>query len=301
MQRWHYVVLAQKPPSDHLQRLAEGYRLFRETKAGLYYLTAYPDAAGDRPCFAGHLDRKITHCVDVTAVERFISQRGDGPVIRPQDVSLDLIQRAASLSAQLGVAVLAVEETDDEYAMAALVESGALAYLRFRAPSTAQSEHNALVEVAYRLEDGFRVEKRPMADGAALAPLAISEAFGIDCPSLFNYAEPKPSAALANRHAKQLHLPMQVYLDSFGVFRRIGESAPRVGRAGRVWILLRYAGSVLALPFIIVATVALAMFYSGRPGAEPTVTGARLFWLGLACVAVPAVVMLLLIRAAAAG
>ena len=298
MQRWHYVVLAQRPSADHLQGLAEGYRLFREARTGLYYLTAYPDAAGNRPCFAGSVDREITHRVDLSALERFRLQQPDGAVIGPHDVNPDLIQQAASLAAQLGVAVLVVEETDDEYAMAAQVEGGALTYLRFRAPSAAQPDHHAVTEVIYRPKDGFRVEVRPLADGAGLAPLAISEAFGTQRLRLFNYAEPKPSAAQAKRHAGQLQVPVQAYLDSFGVFRRMGEGAPRIGRADQLRIALRYAGSVLALPFIIVATVALALYYSGKPRAEPKVSGPRLFWLGLAIVAVPVVAALLLLRAA---
>lgn len=292
----HFVVLAERPSVTALGRLEDGYQLFRESRTGLYYLTAWSQPPAQRPDFQGWLARAEGRRVDLSALQCFMAEARERIAMRPHEVRLALIGRAATLSALLEGPVLVIEENADDYAMAAMVERGALAYLRFHTTSAAPADRAAALDVIYRPESGFRVVERAAADGAEIAATAISDAFGIVRPRLFNYAEPKPSRAEARLLAGPLQVTVQEYLDSYGVFRRIGLAPPRTALPGRGTVRLRRAGSLVVLPFILVATVALALLYSGRPQADPRVTGARLFWLGLAIVALPVLAVLGLIH-----
>lgn len=293
----HFVVLGERPSDSNLRRLADGYQLFQEARTGLFYLTANSGSLRRRPDFAGFLEREITHRVDVSPLERFISEAQGGLNIRKHEISFDLIQRAASLSSQLDMAVLVVEETDDEYAMAAMIDKGALAYLRFRTSLMAGMKEGALVEVTYRDGDGFNIDYRPSDNGAGLAPVAIADVFRTSRLRLFNYAEQKPSREQAKGYADQLGISIQDYLDSFGVFERVSHAPPRSSVASRMIVPIRYALSLVALPFIIASTVVLALIYSGRPQADPVVSIWRLIWLGLAILAIPVLAVVFVVRA----
>lgn len=294
----HFVVLGERPSESNLRRLADGYQLFKEARTSLFYLAANSGPLRRRPDFAGFLEREITHRVDVSPLKRFISEAPGGLSIRKHEISFDLIQRAASLSSQLDMAVLVVEETDDEYAMAAMIDKGALAYLRFRTSLRAGMNEGALVEVTYRDGDGFNIDHRPSDNGPDLAQVAIADVIRTSRQRMFNYAEQKPSREQAKQYAGQLGMSVQDYLDSFGVFERVSHAPPRSSAASRMIVPIRYALSLMALPFIIVSTVALALIYSGRPQAEPVVSSWRLIWLGLAILVIPILAVVLVVRAA---
>lgn len=283
MWRRHFVVLREEPAEGKLRQLADGYRLFQESRTGLYFLAAYGNRPGGRPDFDGFLDCAISHRLDLAALRQFLSDPPGSLEILRHDVNFDLIHRAASLSRQLDLAVLAIEETDDDYAMAAMVQDGTLDYLRFRT----SRRDGTPVDIVGRTAEGFAVTPASMDETHAFALAAMADAFAVAGLRPFNFAEEKPSPEQARSDAARLGLPLKAYLDSFGLFRRVSEAPPRLTPADRIAIPLRRGLSLLALPFILTGLLAVALLYSGRPGADPGSEPWRLFLIGLGVLAAP--------------
>ena len=278
----HFVVLGDLPAREKLARLKDGYQLFREDRTGLYYLTAHITPLARRPDFGGLLERGEGHRIDLAPLERLLAGESRLRGIKRHDVSFDLIHRAATLSRQLAVPVLAAEVTDDDYAMAAMADGGALRYLRFRTELQDEAGSIRLAEVTYTPEGGISIDPAPDDAIYGLAQRAIRDLFGVDGVDLDKYSEPRPP---------------RTGREGYGQFTRLSHAAPHVGRADRLLVPLRYGVSFVTIPFILAGTVLAALIYSGRPGSQPALTVWRLFLLGFAALALPVVVLVLILRA----
>lgn len=297
MWRAHFVVLGHLPAEDALQNLADGYQLFHETRTGLYYLTAHSEPLGRRPNFGGFLEREIAHRADLSPLERFLAEDHPALDLKSYEVSFELVHRTATLSLQLAMPVLAAELTDDEYAMAVMADKGRLEYLRFRTTLKAGMEDADLVEVTYTPAAGFTLAGPVSGQMHGLAAAAIADVFAVSGEELDKYADAKPTRDAGKRVAARLGVPAEVWLDSFGVFKRISHAPPRLTLATRLLIPLRYAASLLLLPFLFAGTLALVLVYSGKPNADWTTSTWRLLLAGLAVLAIPIVIVALLVRA----
>lgn len=297
MWRAHFVVLGHVPAEDALQKLDDGYQLFHETRTGLYYLTAHSDPLKRRPDFGGFLEREITQRADVSPLERFLAENHPTLDLKNYEVSFDLAQRAATLSLQLGMPVLAAEVTDDEYAMAVMADKGRLEYLRFRTTLKNGGVDTDLVEVTYTPAAGFTIADPVSRRMYGLAEAAIADVFAVSGVELDKYADRKPTRDTGKRAAARLGVPAEAWLDNFGVFKRIGHAPPRITLATRLIIPLRYATSLLLLPFIFAGTLAYVIVNSGNPKADSTIGGIRLFLIGLAVLAIPIMLMVWIVQA----
>ena len=264
------MVLGDLPARENLARLEDGYQLFRESRTGLHYLTAWVTPPTRRPDFGGFLERGTGHRIDLAPLERLLAGESRLGAVKRHEVNFELIQRAASLSRQLDMAVLVAEVTDDDYAMAVMAERGALRYLRFR---TELQDHGAgatLAEVTYSPDAGI-----------GLAQRAIRDLFRVEGADLDKYCQQRPPGNAD---------------ESYGLFTRLRRAPPRLSLAARLLVPLRHAGSFLTIPFILVGTVLIALVYSARPGKEPVLTVWRLFLLGFAALAVPVALLVLILR-----
>ncbi len=198
------------------------------------------------------------------------------------EVNFELIQRAASLSRQLDMAVLVAEVTDDDYAMAVMAERGALRYLRFRTELQDQGAGATLAEVTYSPDAGIGIDAAPDDAIHGLAQRAIRDLFRVEGADLDKYCQQRPPGNAD---------------ESYGLFTRLRRAPPRLSLAARLLAPLRHAGSFLTIPFILVGTVLIALVYSARPGKEPVLTVWRLFLLGFAALAVPVALLVLILRA----
>ena len=297
MWRSHFVVLRELPTASALAQLAEGYQLFQETRTGLHYLTAHRKPPNKRPDFGGFLEREIKHRADLAAVQQFLAQDYANLALKSYEVSSDLIHQAATLSMRLAVPVLAAEVTDDEYAMAVLADKGEIAYLRFRTTQKSGAEEADLVEVSYSPAAGFIIAPPAFGQMCGLAQTAIADVFAVSGVDLDRYTDRKPTRGAGRREATQLGMPVESWLDSFGVFMRVSHAPPRLTLATRLLIPLRYAAALLLLPFLFVGTVVFAIVYAGKPGADWDVSGGRLSLIGLAVLAIPILLVVWAIRA----
>lgn len=297
MWRSHFVVLKTMPSESSLERLAEGYQLFKEARTGLFYLTEHSAPLGRRPDFAGFLEREITHPVDVSQVKRLIADKSSALNVEKLEVSHDLIQRTVSLSKQLEMPVLAAEITDDDYAMAAMANTGTLEYLRVRTSVKRAADDEALVEMIYTPEGGCTIDYTPSEEIYGLGQTAISDVFNIEGVNLYNYCQQKPSREVIGHSPDQSRYSTKTELDSYGVFKRLSHASPRVTFAARILKPLRYSASFVALPFILTGMALYALIYSGNPKADGNVSVWRLFLLGLAALAIPSLIVICLLRA----
>jgi hypothetical protein len=278
MWRSHFVVLVDRPAAQVLAQLSDGYQLFQERRTKLYFLTAYSQPLGRRPDFSGIFSRETLHRIDVSFLKRFQLEYGGTYRILDHQLNFDLVQRAVSLSQQLAMRVLVTEITDDDYAIAVMANTGTIDYVRFRisAPQSA--------EAVYRASIGFTVDTEPVDAIYGLAETALADVFGVRGVDLQIFAEDPSLGAEADR-------------DRFGMFKRLGYAPPKLTRFDRMLVPLRYAGSVLALPFILSGILAYAILASGHAKASAHVTVMRLFVIGLVVLAVPLVLLIWLIRA----
>ena len=297
MWRSHFVVFEEMPSKGGLEKLGDGYQLFRETRTRLLYLTAHSEPLRRRPDFAGFLEREIRYKADVSALQHLLGAESGDLATRTKDIDFGLIHRAASLSRQLEVPVLVAEITDDEYAMAVMADNGALTYLRFRTMLTDEAGELALVEVRYRPESGLKIDRKPSQDIYGLAQTAIGDVFQIRGLDLYHYCQDKSPKANAKRSADSVHLPIKENRDSYGAFKRLNHAAPQITFATRLLITFRYAGSFLVLPFILVGMVLLAIIYSDKPNAEPDTSLGKFFCLGFAALVIPVLAGVLVLRA----
>jgi hypothetical protein len=281
MWRAHFVVLGDLPARENLARLDDGYQLFRESRTGLHYLTAWVTPPTRRPDFGGFLERGTGHRIDLAPLERLLAGESRLGAVKRHEVNFELIQRAASLSRQLDMAVLVAEVTDDDYAMAVMAERGALRYLRFRTELQDQGAGATLAEVTYSPDAGIGIDAAPDDAIHGLAQRAIRDLFRVEGADLDKYCQQRPPGNAD---------------ESYGLFTRLRRAPPRLSLAARLLAPLRHAGSFLTIPFILVGTVLIALVYSARPGKEPVLTVWRLFLLGFAALAVPVALLVLILR-----
>ena len=275
------MVLGDLPARENLARLEDGYQLFRESRTGLHYLTAWVTPPTRRPDFGGFLERGTGHRIDLAPLERLLAGESRLGAVKRHEVNFELIQRAASLSRQLDMAVLVAEVTDDDYAMAIMAERGALRYLRFRTELQDQGAGATLAEVTYSPDAGIGIDAAPDDAIHGLAQRAIRDLFRVEGADLDKYCQQRPPGNAD---------------ESYGLFTRLRRAPPRLSLAARLLAPLRHAGSFLTIPFILVGTVLIALVYSARPGKEPVLTVWRLFLLGFAALAVPVALLVLILR-----
>lgn len=275
------MVLGDLPARENLARLEDGYQLFRESRTGLHYLTAWVTPPTRRPDFGGFLERGTGHRIDLAPLERLLAGESRLGAVKRHEVNFELIQRAASLSRQLDMAVLVAEVTDDDYAMAVMAERGALRYLRFRTELQDQGAGATLAEVTYSPDAGIGIDAAPDDAIHGLAQRAIRDLFRVEGADLDKYCQQRPPGNAD---------------ESYGLFTRLRRAPPRLSLAARLLAPLRHAGSFLTIPFILVGTVLIALVYSARPGKEPVLTVWRLFLLGFAALAVPVALLVLILR-----
>ena len=275
------MVLGDLPARENLARLDDGYQLFRESRTGLHYLTAWVTPPTRRPDFGGFLERGTGHRIDLAPLERLLAGESRLGAVKRHEVNFELIQRAASLSRQLDMAVLVAEVTDDDYAMAVMAERGALRYLRFRTELQDQGAGATLAEVTYSPDAGIGIDAAPDDAIHGLAQRAIRDLFRVEGADLDKYCQQRPPGNAD---------------ESYGLFTRLRRAPPRLSLAARLLAPLRHAGSFLTIPFILVGTVLIALVYSARPGKEPVLTVWRLFLLGFAALAVPVALLVLILR-----
>lgn len=191
MWRSHFVVLGEEPSATALAHVTDGYQLWRESSTGLYFLTAFAEPPGRRPDFSQFLDWHISHRIDLSSLERVISDHGN-------QVSMDLIQRAAALSEQLEMPVLAAEITDDDYGMAVAVADRVVTYLRFTTALN-NAEVVEAVEAVYTPEAGLLIDQSPSLDVYGVGQKALHEIFGV--PDITSTIIPNASRRVTRRKA----------------------------------------------------------------------------------------------------
>lgn len=296
MWRSHFVVLGEEPSESSLAQVTDGYQLWRESRTGLFYLTAHSEPLGKRPDFAQFLDRSTNQRIDLSVVERFIFDVNKPVDLQKHEVSFDLIQQTATLSNQLNMAVLATEDTDDEYGMAAVVDNGVITYLRFKTMLKDAPKDDAAVEVVYTPQTGFVIDNEFSQDAYGVAQKAIEEVYGETGLNLYNYSDAKPNREDAKQRATASNLSVQGYLDSYGVFKRLRHAPPPLTLRDRLIIPFRFLFSAILIPFIFVGMLVYVMIYEGKPKAvEPNMWVVIL--IGMAVLALPIWLIIWLLRA----
>lgn len=290
MWRGHFVVLSKMPTQRRLIGLADGYQIFREDRSGLLFLTPGSAIPRARPDFSEGFASEGNSEAHFLPLASFLSEKRDGLVIQSHEVSFDLVETACSLATQLGQLVLVSEETDDDFAMAVVADQGVVTYLRFR---TAQPDATT-ADVVYRSGHGFTVAAVQPQEASGVTEAAIEDVLAVPIISVRDFSEPKPSKGKATRYARQLSVPVDAYLERFGEFELL-RSAPPPVQHSRMTVLLRHAGSGLALPFILVGMVLFAVFRSGNAKAGNNVGLPILFLTGLTATAGPIAAIILLL------
>ena len=268
MWRSHFVVLSEEPEPSNLAKLADGYQLWLETQTGLYYLTAHSEPLGSRPEFGDFLERNIEHRLDLSVLKRLSADTGSAVDLQKHEISFDLIQQAATLSKQLGTPVLASEDTDDEYGMAVMVDSGVIKYLRFKTMAVNALDAKEVVQVVYTLDAGFVIDADFSRDIYGVAQKAIEEVYGRPGLRLYDYCISKPTKDEVRQMAAGQNVSIKSYLDGYGVFKRLRHAPPRLRPFDRAIVRFRYVTSALILPFIFVGVLIWAVAYSGRGNSE---------------------------------
>lgn len=268
MWRSHFVVLGKEPGPSDLAQLTDGYQLWLETQTGLYYITAHSEPLGSRPEFGDFLERNIEHRLDLSVLKRFISNAESAVDVQKHEISFDLIQQAATLSKQLAMPVLAAEDTDDEYGMAVMVDSGVLKYLRFKTMASDASEEKDMVQVVYTHDAGFVIDADFSRDIYGVAQKAIEEVYGKPGLRLYDYCSFKPTKIEARQMAAGQNVSNKSYLDGFGVFKRLKHAPPRLSPFDRALVPFRYVASALILPFIFVGVLIWAVAFSGKGNSD---------------------------------
>ena len=285
MWRSHFVVLGEEPSGRSLARISDGYQFWKEARTGLFYLTAHSEPLGRRPDFGQFLDRQIAHRIDVSLLERFLSEGSGTLDVRKDEVSFDLIQRTATLAKQLDMPVLAAEDTDDEYGMAVMVDDGAIKYLRFKTMLKEAPEDKGAVEVVYTPETGFVIDRQPYEAAYGVAQKSIEEVYGEAGLNLYNYCGPKPTREEARRDTAGGDISIQAYLESYGVFKRLAHAPPQLTLLERVLIPFRFVASAILVPFIVVGMVIYASTHGGKGKADPEPSMWTLVLIGMAVLA----------------
>lgn len=297
MWRSHFVVLGEEPSADRLARVKDGYQLWRESRTGLYFLTAHSEPLGSRPDFSDFLDRTITDKADTSPMERLLAGELPELDLQKYEVSAELMHGATSLSQQLGMRVLVTEDTDDEYGMAVLAENGKVLYLRLRTTLKDAPEDECGVEVIYRPESGFEIDRDPAGDIYGLAQTAIDDVFGVAGLNLVNFSDYKPTRDQAKQRATGQGVSISAYLDSYGVFKRISHGPAQRTTREKLLLPFRIAMTLLILPFLFVGLMTYAIFFSGRPGHDGDINENRVVLIGVAVLALPIWGVVWLIRA----
>jgi hypothetical protein len=298
MWRSHYVVLGEEPSANRLTRLTDGYQLWQETRTGLFYLTAHSEPLGRRPDFAQFLDRQITHRIDASLLDRFMSDHTGTLDLKRDQISVDLIQRTATLAKQLDVPVLAAELTDDEYSMAVVVDKGVIKYLRFKTILNINNEDVSSVEVVYAPDTGFVTDFEPDGDIYGVGKVAIADFYGAAGPNLYNYCDAKPTRDEARRYAAGHGISLQACIESYGIFKRLSQAPPKTTKFDRLIVSLRFLTSAMVLPVILVGMVTYALFHVKRREAEIAPPLWMLICIGMAVLAPPIWLIIWLARSA---
>jgi hypothetical protein len=287
MWRSHFVVMSEEPSAQGLAQVKDGYQLWSESRSGLYFLTAHCEPLGRRPDFSDFLDRTITDWADISPIERLLAGELPELDLRKQEVSAELMHEAVSLSQQLGVRVLVAEDTDDEYGMAVLAENGTVHYLRLRTTLKDAPDDEFGVEVLYRPETGFEIDRDPAGEIYGLAQTAIDDAFGVAGLNLVNFSDSKPTREQAKRRATGQGVSISTYLDSYGVFKRISHGPAQRTTREKLLLPFRILMTVLILPFFFVGMMTYAIFYSGKPGHDGDLGENYIVLIGVAVLALP--------------
>ncbi|WP_394730410.1 hypothetical protein [Altererythrobacter sp. GH1-8] len=287
MWRSHFVVLDEEPSVQGLARVKDGYQLWRESRTKLYFLTAHSEPLGSRPDFSDFLDRTITGKADISPIESLLAGELPELDLRKYEVSAELMHGAASLSQQLGMRVLVAEDTDDEYGMAVLAENGKVHYLRLRTTLKDAPDDECGVEVVYRPETGFEIDRDPAGDIYGLAQTAIDDAFGVAGINLVNFSDYKPTREQAKQRATGQGVSISVYLDSYGVFKRISHGPAQRTTREKLLLPFRILMTLLILPFFFVGLMAYAIFFSGRRGHDGDINENYIVLIGVAVLALP--------------
>lgn len=285
MWRSHYVVLGKEPSGNSLARVSDGYQLWNEAATGLFYLTAFREPLGRRPEFGQFLDRQIVHRVDVSLLERFLSDRSSTLDVKKGEVSFDLVQRTATLAKQLDAPVLAAEVTDDEYGMAVAIDNGTIKYLCFKTMTKDVKAGKSAVHVVYTTDTGFVIDDEPYREAYSVAQKAIEEVYGVAGLDLYNYCEPKPTREEAGRDAVGGNMSIKAHLESYGVFKRLAHAPPRFTLFERMLIPFRFVASTIQLPFIIAGMLVHVLIYSGNNKADAQPGMGKLTLIGMAVLA----------------
>ena len=287
MWRSHFVVLDEEPSEQGLARVKDGYQLWHESRTGLYFLTAHSEPLGSRPNFSDFLDRGICSKADISPIESLLAGELPELDLRKYEVSAELIHSAASLSKQLGMRVLVAEDTDDEYGMAVLAEDGRLHYLRLRTTLKDAPDDECGVEVVYRPETGFEIDRDPAGDIYGLAQTAIDDAFGVAGLNLVNFSDHKPTREQAKQRATGQGVSISAYLDSYGVFKRISHRPAQRTTREKLLLPFRILMTLLVVPFFLVGLMAYAIFFSGRRGRNGEINENYIVLIGVAVLALP--------------
>jgi hypothetical protein len=297
MWRSHFVVLGEKPSKSSLAHLKDGYQLWRESTTGLFYLTAYNEPLGRRPDFSQFLDRQTEHRIDTSLIEQFIADRSSVVAQKKSQVNFDLIQQTATMAEQLGMRVLAAEDTDDEYGMAVLVDHGAVQYLRFKTMLKAAPELKGGVEVVYTPEAGFVIDYESAEDAYGAAQKSIAEVYSKAGLNLYEYGNTKPTREQAKQLTANRDISIRAYLDRYGVFNRVCHAPPQITQLERFLIPFRYVASAILIPFLVVGMLAYILLNEGKPDPDRDPKGWRIILLGAAVLALPILMIVWLLKA----
>ncbi len=297
MWRSHFVVLGEEPTKSRLERLKDGYQLWREGTTGLFYLTAHSKPLGSRPDFSQFLDRQIAHKIDVSALEAFMSDKDSAVDPNKHEVSIDLIQQTATLAKQLGLSVLAAEDTDDEYGMAVMADNRAIQYLRFKTMLNDAPDLEGGVEVVYTPEAGFVIDHEPAPVAYSVAHKAIAEVYGQAGLNLYDYSSPKPTREQAKQLTAKRDISIKAYLDGYGVFKRLNHAPPQLTRLERVIVPFRFVGSAIILPFLLTGLIVATMIGAVKDGRDWDPGEWTIILLGVAVLAPPILLAVWLARA----
>jgi len=305
MFRSHFVVLEQEPSAATLAKLKWGYQLWRESRTGLFYLTEPSKPLGRRPKFYDFLDWNGRADVDVSFLRHHLESPPKGVNLRKLEVNFDLVEAVAYLSKQLDQPVLAAEDTDDEYAMAVMVADGVVQYLRIRTALSDPSLDDGIeewprVDVTYSREAGFGLDHDPTSEFCGVAQTAIRDLFGIADLNLYNYTDDKPTREQVKARDNP---PKSItgYLDSYGVFRRIGHAEAQLSWKDKAKTAARFVVLMPLYPFIAAGILGSLVFFNKWVDRRLDQDGDLPFWfvipLGAAILAIPIVILVSIISA----